>query len=332
MKVCVCNLTIGKEYYDTVSLGIDSIKKYCEFNNYHFYFESEYIDDTRHIYWNKILLIQKCLRKGYDYVVWLDSDILIMRMDILLEDIITQYMGDKDFLIACDPEMINTGVWFCKNNKFVDDVLTETYLQKQFDGTRMPEQSAFEKVISNRLEHIKILYFPESYLINATIYTLKKESFLVHFMGVHTAERMIQLMNDHYPFPKHNENQWVYYDRINWLNEKYGLNLPSMKIGVITTLSGKDYIDKVKLGTNTKEEYCKSNSHFCFSSLYFILAICSSRFLSSSLFFFMRISLTFLKSFIILLNDSFSFLYNSLILSISLYASSFSFDKSSICS
>ena len=160
MKICVCNLTVGKEYFETVKLGIDSIKKYCQKNDYHFYFETDYIDDTRHVYWNKILLIQKCMRKGYDYVLWLDSDIVIMRMDLRIEEIIQKYMSDKDFLIACDPEMINTGVWLCKNNKYTYNILSETYIQRQFDTTRMPEQFAFEKVIMDKknYDNIRILY------------------------------------------------------------------------------------------------------------------------------------------------------------------------------
>jgi hypothetical protein len=265
MKICVCNLTVGDEYYEKIKLGINSIKEYCKINNYDFILEKNIIDSERHVYWNKILLIQKCLLKGYDFVVWFDSDIMVMKMERKLEDIIAEFMtDDHQFLLANDPECINTGVWFCRNSIYTFNILSKIYEQRQFDGTKLPEQYAFESLLKNdeKLRNAtKILPYSDSYLINASMYVLRRGSFLVHFMGIHKKEWMEQVMNDHYPFRKDGEPEWFYYGRIDFQNRKYDLDMSYMRIGVLCFITGDEYKESCKYGTLTKVEYCKKNRY-----------------------------------------------------------------------
>lgn len=265
MKVALCNLTVGEPYIKLVYYGHKSMVKYCEKNDYPLYYETELIDKNRHVYWNKILLIQKHLEKC-DVMVWVDSDIMFINMAKKMEDIIENYMNDKDFMLCIDNGLwINTGVWFCRNTPFVMNMLTKIYEQRQFEDSKMPEQEAFKYLWDNNVDGLKdkseILPVYMQSIFNSSIYNTQPDSLLLHFLGVHNPEWLTTLMNDHYPFNLDHEQDHHYYRRIRFINKKYGFNIPYMKIGVCCLQTGKEFRELMKLGDNTRIEYCKKNGY-----------------------------------------------------------------------
>ena len=105
-------------------------------------------DDMNHykLCWLKEL----CHQQKYDWVVWIDTDAIIMNMKIPLEEFIDNHY---DFIIGEDWNGINAGVYFLKTSQqglnFVNACIN--YEPTEYDRTKTPwwwwpsEQAAFAR-------------------------------------------------------------------------------------------------------------------------------------------------------------------------------------------
>jgi hypothetical protein len=261
MKVAVCNLSIGSDYIKLVEHGHNSLKKYCEKNNYQFFYETEPLVTDRHVYWQKILLILKHI-ESCDVMVWIDSDIMILNDSIKLEDLIVEHMTDRDFLLCRDNGLlINTGVWFCRNTDFVKMILPKIYELKQFDNDRTPEQAAFTHFYDSNeygLKDVSVVY-PNNYqhIFNSSMYNLKSDSVLVHFLGIHEKIWMNMMMQKFCSHRLESESVDEYYRRITHIHNRYRIPIQNNRIAVLSLIVGEKYKEKMKYGTQSKIDFCK---------------------------------------------------------------------------
>lgn len=265
MRIGVCNLSVGQEFIESVSIGHKTLVDYCKRNDYEFFYETELLDETRHAYWNKILVIQKYLNK-VDYLVWIDSDIIILNDRIKLEDIIKNFMKDKDFLLCRDNGLlINTGVWFCKNNEYVNNMLTQIFEQRQFETTRTPEQDSFHYLWSNNIDNLgdRSVVLPNTFqhVFNSAMFNLQKDSLLVHFLGIHRKDWMQLVMQEHCPFQDENEPVEVFYSRIGNLTKTLGIPIANRRIAVLSLCIGDKYKECMKYGRRSKIDYCNKYAY-----------------------------------------------------------------------
>jgi hypothetical protein len=83
-------------------------------------YEYKFFDTCNHpVYWCKIyMLLDELNTNKYDYVMWLDSDTVIKRSDIFLDDILNKY--NSDIFIGDDNAhywyVLNSGVFIIKNS------------------------------------------------------------------------------------------------------------------------------------------------------------------------------------------------------------------------
>lgn len=128
LKIGVCSLNVGEKYKQLTKYSRENKIQYCTKHNYEFIEDDDIVDYSRPIPWSKILLILKYI-KNYDYIVWIDADMLVMNDSIKIESFINKY---QDYNIICgnDWRMINTGFLIVKNNnwsiQFWKDVYDDT--------------------------------------------------------------------------------------------------------------------------------------------------------------------------------------------------------------
>ena len=117
MKILFCSLSdrpiLSAPIYD-------KLKEYCSYHNYKCVLENKTLDDSRSPPWSKILLLQREMKNNpdYDYIIWIDDDILITNKDKKFENFIKKY--DTDIFVSADAHPaypMNTGIIVCKNNK-----------------------------------------------------------------------------------------------------------------------------------------------------------------------------------------------------------------------
>lgn len=226
MKIGVCSLFIGEKYDDkNAKYCKRSIIDYCKKNKYDFLYDTNKLDKNSNEKWSKLLMILKMLNSAmpsYDYVVWLDGDIMIMNDEILLENRIKDYMGNKDFMLASEPgaDHINTGVWYVKNNEYTKNIIDMISKLPELRKV-LYDQEVFNNVYNRNIfklkDHCEILPKEFSYLINCYYGWYRYGMFLVHFWGMNGDELIIQ-NNQFYPKQKDDETEFQYNHRLTtWL-------------------------------------------------------------------------------------------------------------------
>lgn len=128
MKIAILTIYNGQKFIEDTIYGKKTIINYCKKHCYDFIDDTTIIDNTREIQWSKILLIQKYLQKDYDYLVWIDADIIILNDEKKIEHFIERLMGDKQLMYSKDfGSWVNNGVIFIKNTPFMLEYFQEVY-------------------------------------------------------------------------------------------------------------------------------------------------------------------------------------------------------------
>lgn len=155
-------------------------KKYCDLNNYDYIKcnkkRVEYICIkncfgycfTKH--WERYALLESYLDKGYDYLVWIDSDAHFYINSPPLENFI-EHNKDKTFILSGDYDrydndyinnitrgIINSGFFIVKNNDKAKYFLKEIYtnldwLEKK--SNRWHDQATIRYIYDNNIDNFK---------------------------------------------------------------------------------------------------------------------------------------------------------------------------------
>lgn len=190
MKIGVCSLTIGEEYRNYTKYGRLNKIEYCKKHGYDFIEDESVYDKTKPIPWSKLLLIEKYLPL-YDYVVWMDSDMYIMNMDIRLESFIEKMAystnptcGERDIMCGSDWKMLNTGTLFVKNSEFSKKFLRSVFEHTEYEVTGNWEQDAFIDLFHKNFMNCKekiLVAKPQDF--NSYWFNYYDGQFILHFAG-----------------------------------------------------------------------------------------------------------------------------------------------------
>jgi hypothetical protein len=199
MKIGVCSLTIGEEYKKNIKWCKESLERYCKMYDYPLITDESVYVPERSPPWSKIKLVQKYL-KEYDYLIWIDADVMIMNYGRRLEEFINLIEPDK-FLLICQGGgyYTNSGVFIIKNCEESFRFLKEVWETPSFEGDDRDcricspwEQRITHKIISKYNAQI----IPHSFgnILNSfephfddIIHWLPGD-FNIHFCGIYNKE------------------------------------------------------------------------------------------------------------------------------------------------
>ena len=152
--------------YSTYSLAINSI--WSQINGYSIRLytpNDSIIYDKYDSRWNKVIVVNDALNdwaNQYDYIVWMDSDLIIMDLQMRLEYIVYKY-NNANLIISKDPRIengiVNTGMFIIKNTiwskKFIND------WWNKYDRSQGMDQHIFDKLwydnINEMMENVVLL-------------------------------------------------------------------------------------------------------------------------------------------------------------------------------
>ena len=269
MKLAVCSLSIGEEYKQVVQYCILSLHKYCEKHNYPLITDETYVIEDRDYMWSKVPLLRRTL-PNYDYVIWIDADIMIMNHETKLEHLIDLYLGNRQMMLAFDcGNQINTGFWVLRNSQYTKDILDIIQNIPEIAGN-FHEQGVLtelyiKKNLFNLKKHTRIISEVNQRIFNATIYNYVCGDFLIHFLGIRKWDNLSRLDREHYPFQKLDESSEYFLNRMEWFNEKYKVIQnqryidckPQATVEVCTFFTGDKYTpDIIQYGLKSMQDYC----------------------------------------------------------------------------
>jgi hypothetical protein len=112
----------------------ENISKYCkQWKNIDYFFTNKC---NKNIYWCKLYLIQEKLKSSkYDYIMWMDTDAIIVNNNISIQKLLSSYSSDifisnnQSIDKKKEDNILCAGVFIIKNSKigkkFIDDCINE---------------------------------------------------------------------------------------------------------------------------------------------------------------------------------------------------------------
>lgn len=108
-------------------------KEYCNYHNYTMINAKDLVDITRPISWSKLIAMDHYLATNkFDYLFYIDMDIVIMNFSIPLEHFIEADNYEHDIILTHDWNGINFGVWLARNTAW-----SRWFLQSAWNQTQL---------------------------------------------------------------------------------------------------------------------------------------------------------------------------------------------------
>jgi hypothetical protein len=263
-KIGICYLSVGDEYRKITQYSRLNKILYCKKYGYDFIEEENYIDKSKPIQWNKILLILNNISK-YDYLVYIDADMLIMNDSIRIEYFI-ENNKDVDLIISKDWIMPNTGFMVIKNTEFCKNFFEFSY-QNVYDENKFSdgrylnyEQGSIIHMYDNNILDCKSkIHINEINESNSYWFNYFPGDFILHFAACR-GEILSHLIRDYFPNRLPYEDDYSFNKRMDWLSgpvrtfldnklrcEKLDDVVRSMKILLFKNEEIIDILDKNKI-------------------------------------------------------------------------------------
>ena len=199
-KSKIAIIGVHDEKYEEIGKWAHINKKaYAKKHGYDCFLYNTNLDIKRPPYWSKIIAILNHL-DDYEWLLFLDSDALIMNFEIKLEFLID---NDYDLVLAKDMmDHFQSGDFLIRNSPFSKVFLKEWYSEKYRNTITPPgfDNGALIEMLEDNLSFLKkIKIIPQrmisSYPVGISNFMLKNDGeyrsgdFIIHFAGIPHSEK-----------------------------------------------------------------------------------------------------------------------------------------------
>jgi glycosyltransferase involved in cell wall biosynthesis len=207
MSFAICSLALGSGYKKTVELCTQSQQSYALRHGYTYISDESVYDSNRPFAWSKIPLILKYISE-YDFIVWMDADVLIMNPEIKLEIFINMMKPSSFMFVGHDLNNLNTGVFVIRNCTLAREFLADVWNKTEYLHHVWWEQAAVIELWKNSQKyrpHIDVLEHRHINIMNAFHSEIDPEihwlpgDFCIHFAGIRTRSRLDKLQRQYAP-------------------------------------------------------------------------------------------------------------------------------------
>ena len=191
MNFAVCSLAIGSDYKKSIKFCIESQERHAKKHGYTRITDESVFDVTRDATWSKIPLLQKYL-PDYDYIMWIDGDVLITNQDRKINEFIDLIDPGKFLFIGRDFQGLNAGVFIIKNCPEALEFLSEVWTREDMARKLFHEQTAMTDLLATPKYNGKVQIIPHQFIniMNAYDYRMDPRvhwmpgDFCIHFAGI----------------------------------------------------------------------------------------------------------------------------------------------------
>lgn len=171
-------------YGDFASLTTRNHAEYCARHGYDYFDGTEKISD-RPPSWNKIPMLRHILPE-YDWVMWLDSDAMVMNLNVEAERIAA---GDAALLLTRDPVELNCGVMLARNCPEAERLLSAIWDREEFINNGWWEQAALIDLYKSEQWVRDVVGTIDQRAMNSYMENFEPGDFILHLAGKTTEER-----------------------------------------------------------------------------------------------------------------------------------------------
>lgn len=200
MKFAVCSLALGEDYKKTIQFCIQSQEEHAARHGYTRITDESVFVPERDATWSKIPLLQKYLPM-YDYVMWIDGDVLVTNQDRRIEEFIELLDEDKFLLVGRDFQGLNAGVFVIRNCQRALDFLADAWNRPELARVLFHEQTAMTDLLTTPKYKGGAQVIPHAFIniMNAYDYRMDPKvhwlpgDFCIHFAGIKDPEVRLAL-------------------------------------------------------------------------------------------------------------------------------------------
>lgn len=188
-------------FKEIADISYQTYEKYCKKQDMSFSI-FKLINIERPASWYKIPLILDRFKEGYEYVMWVDADTLVINNDFKLNDIIN---NKYEIYICEDMNGFNCGVMIWKNSELTKSILNTIWNMENFINHSWWEQAAFIELYNKDPSVQDIVCQVPQNIMNAYDYSLynidnhtgqvNKQSFIFHLPGIENSSRIKIMKN-----------------------------------------------------------------------------------------------------------------------------------------
>jgi len=194
MKFAVCSLAIGNEYKKSIQWCTKSQEDHAKKHGYPRITDETVFDSERDATWSKIPLLQKYLDR-YDYLMWIDGDVLITNHERKIEEFIELLMPEKFLLIGHDFQGLNAGVFVIRNCPEAHAFLKDVWDRPELARVLFHEQTSITDLLQTKYRG-KAQIVPHKFINIMNAYDFRMDpishwlpgDFCIHFAGIHDIE------------------------------------------------------------------------------------------------------------------------------------------------
>lgn len=180
MKIKVVSGFVGECPY--LDLFLDSVKPYCERHGYEFVFDQT-TEHKKGIMWRKLSILEKELN-DCDWLLWIDTDCLILNQAKTIESLTGQY----DMMMVME-EKVETGVILIRNSDGAKQIIEtwNSYLYMK------DSQVAMEQLLYQHDYNIQLAEDYQFVVKNSNSQNRKPQTLAMHFPGSTMKDKIEQM-------------------------------------------------------------------------------------------------------------------------------------------
>jgi len=184
--------------------AVSSFYQYAQIHNYEFQFNHYRYDTERQVFFMKLnSVLEKVIiglkEKKYDWVFWVDSDVILANPNIKLEAFLpNENMNNIHLIIADDVNGLNAGVFLMRVHPWSLNLLMRAMSYSYFNdkkGLKYADQSSINNVLFESEENNYIVV-PQNWF-NSYIGLNKDGDFLLHLAGHVTKDSEAETFRNH---------------------------------------------------------------------------------------------------------------------------------------
>lgn len=191
VNFAVCSLAIGTEYKESIKFCIKSQEDHALKHGYTRITDESVFAPDRDATWSKIPLLLKYL-PNYDYIMWIDGDVLVTNQERKIEDFINLLQDDKLLLIGSDFQGLNAGVFVIRNCPLAIDLLNDAWKREELARVLFHEQTAITDLLATPKYKDCAQVIPHKFISIMNAYDHRMDprvhwlpgDFCIHFAGI----------------------------------------------------------------------------------------------------------------------------------------------------
>ncbi|KAJ1437462.1 hypothetical protein B484DRAFT_445144 [Ochromonadaceae sp. CCMP2298] len=114
-------------------------EQYCKRHGYELLDVNHLLDTSRGASWSKLLALEHHFKAGFDYLLYMDMDVIIMNPEVSLERFIDASRRSFDVLLTEDDNGMNAGVFLMRNSEWSLWFLRTAWEQTQLVPATNPQ-------------------------------------------------------------------------------------------------------------------------------------------------------------------------------------------------